>query len=171
MKNVAKQLIATALLGSALVSTSAMAEQKIGVVDMQSIFQNMPQAAEMQNSIQEEFKEQIDEVQLLQSEGQVFGARLQRDAATMSDAEKEELISKIENIQRQLQEKGQPLQRAIQERQNQERNKLLGLIKTAIDTVAAKQGYDLVLTSGSVAYVNEKHDISGEVQKLVNKTN
>lgn len=171
MKQLAKHFVATAMLGSALVSGSAMAEQKIGVVDVQSVFQAMPQAAEIQNTIQMEFKDQIDAVNQLQKDGQFFAERLQRDAATMSEQEKQELQQKIQNVREQLAEKGQPLQQNIQRRSNEERNKLLGLIKQAINNVAQKGDYDLVLTSGAVSFTKEQFDISEQVLEQVKKTN
>ena len=171
MKQLAKHIVATAMLGSALVSTSVMAEQKIGVVDVQGVFQAMPQAAEIQNSIQMEFKDQIEEVNQLQRDGQFFAERLQRDAATMSEQEKKDLQQKILDVRDKLAEKGQPLQQNIQRRSNEERNKLLGLIKQAIDAVAAKEGYDLVLNAGAVSFAKEEHDLSEKVLQQVDKTN
>ncbi len=171
MKQLAKHIVATAMLGSALVSTSVMAEQKIGVVDVQGVFQAMPQAAEISNNIQMEFKDQIEEVNQLQRDGQFFAERLQRDAATMSEQEKKELQQKILDVREQLAEKGQPLQQNIQRRSNEERNKLLGLIKQAIDAVAAKEGYDLVLNAGAVSFAKEDHDLSEKVLQQVDKTN
>ena len=97
MKQLVKHIVAGAMLGSALVSTSVMAEQKVAVVDVQGIFQAMPQAAEIQNAIQAEFKDQLEEVNQLQRDGQFYAERLQRDAATMSDAEKKELEQKIKD--------------------------------------------------------------------------
>ncbi|MBU3022128.1 OmpH family outer membrane protein [Aestuariibacter sp. A3R04] len=169
MKQLARQFVATLVLGSALVSASAMAEQKIGVVDVQGVFQAMPQATEITNNIQMEFKDQIEEVNQLQKDGQFYAERLQRDAATMSEDEKKDLQQKILNVREQLAEKAQPLQQNIQRRSNEERNKLLGLIKQAIDAVAAKQNYDLVLNAGAVAFANEEHDLSEEVLEQVKK--
>ncbi|RDV24407.1 OmpH family outer membrane protein [Alteromonas aestuariivivens] len=171
MKQLAKHIVATAMLGSALVSTSVMAEQKIGVVDVQGVFQAMPQAAEISNNIQLEFKDQIDEVNQLQKDGQFFAERLQRDAATMSEQEKKDLQDKILAVREKLAEKGQPLQQNIQRRSNEERNKLLGLIKQAIDAVAAKEGYDLILNAGAVSFAKDEHDLSEKVLSQVSSIN
>jgi outer membrane protein len=171
LKHLVKHVAATVLLGSALFSSAVMAEQKIGVVDVQGIFQAMPQAAEIANNIQNEFKEQIDEVNLLQRDGQLYTQKLERDAATMSDQEKQELQAKILQVRGELAEKAQPLQQNLQRRQNEERNKLLGLIKQAIDAVAAKEEYDLILNSGAVAFADESIDLSQQVLDQVNKIN
>ena len=171
MKQLVKHIVAGAMLGSALVSTSVMAEQKLAVVDVQGVFQAMPQAAEIQNAIQMEFKDQLEEVNQLQRDGQFFAERLQRDAATMSESEKKDLEQKILNVREQLTTKGQPLQLNMQRRSNEERNKLLGLIKQAIDSVAAKEGYDVVLNAGAVAFAKEEHDLSEQVLQQVSKAN
>ena len=169
MKQLAKSFLATALLGSALLSAPALAEQKIAVVDVQGIFQAMPQAEEIQAAIQAEFKDQIEEVNQLQRDGQFFAERLQRDAATMSEQEKQEIQKKILEVRDQLAAKGQPLQQNIQRRTNEERNKLLGIIKQAIDTVAANKGYDLVLNTGAVTFAKQELDLSEEVLQQVIK--
>lgn len=169
MKYVSKTLIASALLSSSLLATPVMAEQKIAVVDIQGIFQAMPQAAEISANIQAEFKTQIDEVNQLQKDGQFYAERLQRDEATMSEQEKTEIQEKILDVRRQLSEKAQPLQQNIQRRSQEEQNKLLALISQAIDSVANKQGYDVVLNAGAAAFAKEEFDISKDVLDQVNK--
>ena len=171
MKQLAKYAIASAMLGSAMFSSAAMAEQKIGVVNVQGIFQALPQAAEIQNAISMEFKEQVDEVNMLQRDGQLYAEKLQRDAATMSATEKKELEEKILTGREQLSQKVQPLQQNIQRRQNEERNKILALIKQAIDSVAADNDYDLVLDAPAVVYADESNDLSQKVLDQLSKLN
>lgn len=171
LKNLAKTIAATAMLGSALLSTPVLAEQKIGVVDVQAIFQAMPQAAEIQNTIQAEFKDQLQEINQLQEDGRFYSERLQRDAATMSEQEKQEIQKKILEVRDQLAAKGQPLQQNIQRRTNEERNKILGLIRQSIDSVAAAGNYDVVLSAASVSYAKPEHDLSQKVLDQVNKIN
>ncbi|MFC3093153.1 OmpH family outer membrane protein [Alteromonas sediminis] len=171
MKYVTKSLIATAMLGASLVSAPVLAEQKIAIIDVQGVFQAMPQAAEINAKIQSEFKTQIDEINQLQKDGQFYAERLQRDAATMSDSEKEDLQQKILDVRQQLAEKGQPLQQNIQRRTQEERNVLLGIIKNAIDSVAASQNYDLVLDAGAASFAKPEFDISQKVLDEINKAN
>ena len=171
MKHVSKAIIASALLGSSLLAAPVMAEQKIAVVDVQGIFQAMPQAAEITANIQAEFKTQIDEVNQLQKDGQFYAERIQRDEATMSEQEKKDIQEKILDVRRQLAEKAQPLQQNIQRRSQEEQNKLLALISQAIDAVATKEGYDVVLNAGAAAFAKPDFDISKDVLEQVNKTN
>ena len=59
----------------------------------------------------------------------------------------------------------------IQKRLQEEQNKLLGLIKQGIDVVAAKEKYDVILNSNSVAFINPDNDISKLVLDQVAKIN
>ena len=171
MNKFSKSLIAGAILTSAMASSVAMAEQKIGAVNVQGIFQSMPQAASIQQTIAAEFKDQTEEVNRLEKDIKYYLEKNQRDAATMSAKEKKELEEKIIALREEYTNKAQPLQQQIQNRLKDEQNKLLGLIKQGIDAVAAKEKYDIILNANAVAFINESHDISKQVLEQVSKVN
>ncbi|HAQ49420.1 MAG TPA: hypothetical protein DCR37_10290 [Glaciecola sp.] len=171
MKKFTKSLIAGALLTSAMASSAVFAEQKIGAVNVQGIFQAMPQAASIQESIAAEFKDKTEEVSRLEKDIKYYLEKNQRDAATMSAKEKTELEGKIIALREEYTGKAQPLQQEIQKRLQEEQNKLLGLIKQSIDAVAAKGKYDVILNANSVAYINPDNDISKLVLDQVAKIN
>ena len=171
MKTFSKSLIATALLSTAMLSSVAMAEQKIGAVNVQGVFQAMPQATAIQQAIAAEFKDQTEEINRLEKDIKYYLEKNQRDAATMSAKEKKELEDKIIALREEYTNKAQPLQQQIQNRLKEEQNKLLGLIKQSIDAVAAKGKYDVILNANAVAFINEDHDISKLVLEQVSKIN
>ena len=171
MKKFTKSLIAGALLTSAMASSAVFAEQKIGAVNVQGIFQAMPQAASIQESIAAEFKDKTEEVSRLEKDIKYYLEKNQRDAATMSAKEKTELEGKIIALREEYTGKAQPLQQEIQKRLQEEQNKLLGLIKQSIDAVAAKGKYDVILNANSVAFINPDHDISKLVLDQISKIN
>lgn len=169
MKKFTKSLIAGALLTTALTSSVVSAAEKIGVVNVQGIFQSMPQAATIQETIAAEFKDKTEEVSRLEKDIKYYLEKNQRDAATMSAKEKTELESKIIALREEYTAKAQPLQQEIQARLKDEQNKLLGLIKQGIDSVAAKEKYDIILNANSVAYINPDLDVSKLVLDQVSK--
>jgi outer membrane protein len=171
LKKFTKSIIAGALLTSAMASSAVFAEQKIGAVNVQGIFQAMPQAASIQESIAAEFKDKTEEVSRLEKDIKYYLEKNQRDAATMSAKEKTELETKILALREEYTGKAQPLQQEIQKRLQEEQNKLLGLIKQSIDAVAAKEKYDVILNANSVAYINPDNDISKMVLDQVAKIN
>ncbi|WP_297822859.1 OmpH family outer membrane protein [uncultured Paraglaciecola sp.] len=171
MKDFTKNLIAGALLTTAMASTSVFAEQKIGAVNVQGVFQAMPQAADIQETIAAQFKDKTEEVSRLEKDIKYYLEKNQRDAATMSEKEKTELEGKIIALREEYTAKAQPLQKEIQARLQEEQNKLLGLIKQGIDAVASKGKYDVILNSNSVAFINPDNDISQLVLEQVGKIN
>lgn len=164
-----KSLIAGALIGTAMMSSAVQAEQKIGVVNVQGIFQAMPQAASIQEAIASEFKDKTEEVSRLEKDIKYYLEKNQRDAATMSATEKEELQKKIIALREDYAKKAQPLQQEIQQRLQEEQNRLLGLIKQGVDGVAAEQKYDMILNANAVTFANPDYDISKLVLEKVSK--
>lgn len=169
MKKFSMNLVTGALLGTAIFSSALMAEQKIGAINVQGIFQSMPQAATIQQDIATEFKDKTEEVSRLEKDIKYYLEKNQRDAATMSTKEKTELEQKIITMRDEYTAKAQPLQQEIQTRLKEEQNKLLGLIKQSIDVVAAKEKYDVILNANAVAFIKEEHDISKLVLDQVSK--
>ena len=169
MKTFSKSLVAGALMTSAVFSSAVLAEQKIGAINVQGIFQSMPQAATIQQDIAVEFKDKTEEVSRLEKDIKYYLEKNQRDAATMSAKEKTELEQKIIGLREEYTSKAQPLQKEIQDRLKQEQDKLLGLIKQSIDTIAAKEKYDVILNANAVAFIKEEHDISKLVLDQVSK--
>lgn len=169
MKNFTKSLVAGALISAAVFSSTAIAEQKIGAVNVQGIFQSMPQAASIQQDLAAEFKDKTEEVSRLEKDIKYYLEKNQRDAATMSAKEKAGLEKKINEMRDEYTAKAQPLQQEVQSRLKEEQNKLLGYIKQSIDVIAAKEKYDVILNANAVAFINPDNDISKQVLEQVSK--
>lgn len=169
MKPFIKSALAATLLSSSLMSSAAMAADKIGVVNVQGILQNMPQAVEIQQKIEEEFKEQAADVKRLESDIRFFIEDLQRNAATKSEDEKKALQEKIITSRQEYEEKAKTLQAASQRRMSEETNKLLGFIKQSIDFVSAEEKFDVVLNANAVAFISPDADISEKVLEHASK--
>jgi outer membrane protein len=165
---IAKKLMAFA--AGIMLSASAMA-QTIAVVDVQRVVGQLPQMATMQQQLTQEFAGPTEEIKKLESDIKFNMEKFQREAMTMSEEQQLELRTKIENMQKDFQAKAQPLQEQIRRRQNEERNKILALVKNAVDAVAAEENIDIVLQAQSVAFVKPEKDISDKVAEKVSKLN
>lgn len=169
MKLFTKTLVAAATFGALTLGNVANAADKIGVVDMQKVFQALPQAATIQQAITDEFKDQVEEVNRLQSDLRYFMEKQQRDAATMSAQEIEDLKKQIIDLQEQYAAKAQPLQQQIQRRTAQERQRLEKMIVDGVSAVAESGSYDLILNVNAAPYAADSLDISEAVIDRVSK--
>lgn len=156
-------------LAASLVTTGAYAQQKIGVVNVQEIFQRMPQAATIQQAITTEFKDEIEAVNRMEKDLQYFMEKQRRDTATMSPEEITQLEQQIISLRDEYAAKAQPLQQRMQQRSNEERNRLLALIQQSINAVAANESYDVILNAGAVTFITDEHNLSIKVIDELNK--
>jgi outer membrane protein len=169
IKTTAMSLLATFLMG---VSASALAH-KVAVVNVQQVFQNAPQAATIQATLEAEFRERRQEIEKLQGDIRFEVEKYQRESATMSKAQKEASEKKIQELQKTLQAKGQPLQQEMQARQTQETQKLQGIIFKAIEAEGKAGKYDEVKPAASLLYSNSEtvDNITDKVAERVAKSN
>lgn len=169
MNKFIKSIVLTVAASSALLVNSAMAAQKIGVVDIQSIMQQLPQTVKMVEALKEEFKDDGAEIAQMEKDIKYYQEKKKRDSALMNEKEKEALNKQIADLFQAYQEKGQALQKRSQVRQNEETSKVLALVKQAIDDIAAKDKLDLVLRAETVTYIKPDLDISNKVVEQVSK--
>lgn len=168
-KNTMKKII-LGLVTGILISTAAIAET-IAVVNVQLIASKIPQAAAMQQALQQEFAGPTEEIKKLESDIKFNVEKFQRESMTMSDEQKTELQTKVGELQKAYQAKLQPLEQQMRRRQAEERNKILALIQQAVQVVAADEKVDIVLDGNAVAYVKPELDLSEKVIEKVSKLN
>ncbi|MCL1143343.1 OmpH family outer membrane protein [Shewanella gaetbuli] len=160
------------LVTLAFLAAPMMAQaEKIAVVDMGGVFEQLPQREQTSQALKAEFGDRVAEVQKMQDEMRGLVEKQQRDGALMSDAQKTELVRKMESLKSDFQLKGKALDEDMRRRQGEEQNKLLVQVQKAINAIAEKEGYDMVLQSGAVIYVKPQADISAKVVEALSKAN
>lgn len=166
MKKVASRTLMTLVLLCAPLMANA---EKIGVVDMATVFEQLPQREQIAQQLKTEFGDRMATVQKMQKELRNLVEKQQRDAALMSDKQKTDLVRKMESLQSELQLKGKALDEDLRRRQGEEQNKLLVTVQKVINKIAKKAKYDLILQRGAVVYAKPAADISSDVVEALSK--
>lgn len=171
MKKLVKTTAISLLAALALGASSNAFAHKVGVVDMQSIYQQLPQMAAIEKKLQSEFAERRQELEKLQGDIRFEAEKYKRESTTMSQKQKAALEKKIQGMQKKLVEKGRPLEQEIKQRQSQEMVKLQKQILAAIEKVAKDGKYDEVKPKEATIYFNPKKvtDLSKKVIDRVSK--
>ncbi|MBT2151035.1 OmpH family outer membrane protein [Pseudoalteromonas sp. SCSIO 43095] len=166
-KSTAVAVLATLMMGT---SVNAFAH-KVGIVDMQEIYKQLPQMAKIEQSLQTEFAERRQELEKLQGDIRFEAEKFKRESTTMSQDQKDALRDKIQGMQKNLAEKGRPLEQEIKARQNQELAKVQTLIIETIQEIAKKGDFDEVKVKDTTIYFNPKEvtDLSEKVVDAVSK--
>ncbi|MBB1318273.1 OmpH family outer membrane protein [Shewanella sp. SR43-4] len=163
-------MVNRALITLALFATPMLVQaEKLAVVDMGQVFEQLPQREQISKSLKAEFGDRVAEVQKMQEDMRSMVEKQQRDGALMSDTQKTELVRKMESLKSEFQLKGKALDEDMRRRQGEEQNKLLVQVQKAINTIAGKENYDMVLQRGAVIFVKPEADISSKVVEALSK--
>ena len=157
--------------GMLLASSVMAADQKIAVVNFQEVMGKIPQTAAMQQNLEAEFKDERGIVTQLEKDLKYYQEKLKRDGSLMSVKEKEDLDVKMKSLYQEYQVKGKALQQKATVRQNEESAKIIALVRQAVDNIAAKQDFDLVLSQQAVIFSKPDATITDIVVEHVSKLN
>lgn len=162
-----KKWLVAAGLGLAMV-TSAQAADKIAIVNMNSLFQQVAQTTGVSKTLENEFKGRASELQSQENDLQGKMQRLQRDGSTMKASDRSKLEKDLMSQRQAFSQKAQAFEQDRSRRSNEERGKLVNRIQSAVKKVAADQSIDLVVDANTVAYnSSDVKDITADVLKQV----
>ncbi|CUA82979.1 periplasmic chaperone for outer membrane proteins Skp [Pseudidiomarina woesei] len=165
MNKMVKTSIAAALLSTALFANAAEAQQKIGYVNMQQVLINLPQARNLEQQVQEEFKGRISEIEEIEGKMQALQDKAERDSKIMSQREMQDMGRELELLDATRQVKAKGLREDMQRRGNELRDQLMAEVMRNAQALASEQKYDVVLSSNSLVYANENFDLTDDVLK------
>lgn len=165
-----RRLLATLFLLPFLAfSLPAAAEVKIAIVDVQGAILQSEEAKRLLQQIQNEFKDEEEEIRKIQSEAAAMLERLQKDAEVMSDAEKRRIQQQIESKNNDFVFFRQKLQRQVEERQAELFAGVNGKVQKAIEELVKSEDYDLILPRQAALYVNPVYNITRKVTEKLNE--
>jgi outer membrane protein len=140
-------------------------EQKIAVVNVMYILQNMPERETVSKTLNSEFESRAKTLQSQEKKAQEAAQRLQKEGLTLSAGDK----NKLKDIIASFEEKAKAFSQDYHKRENEEVNKLLGHIQQAVSTLVKQEHYTLVLKAEAAFYVNDTIDITEKVLEQVKK--
>ena len=161
-----KRLISTnslawtiALVGALAVMPAWAAELKIGVVDYGKLMQDSPQAKTVVEAIRTEFTPRQRDLQNQQQSLKAKEEKLQKDAATMTEDQRQRLEKELRDNVRDLTRKQQEVQDDFNARRNEEMSRLQRALIDEVRVYAKAQNFDLVVADG-VIYTTPSLDIT-----------
>lgn len=153
------------VLSTSIFAHAAEAAQKIGYVNTAQVFQALPQREAVVQKMQKDFKGKADELKSIQKKAKSKIEKLQRDGELLGQDEVEKLRIDIAKLDSEYKVKAQALEQASARREAEEKAKLFKTIQQAVEKVAKKKGYDMVVDTSALQYANEEYNISEDVIK------
>ncbi|SMF96363.1 periplasmic chaperone for outer membrane proteins Skp [Methylomagnum ishizawai] len=154
------------LLASAGVSA---ADLKIGFVNVAKLLEKAPQAEKAKKDLEREFAPRDKKLVAEQKELKQMEEKLNKDAAVMSDSEKQRLDKEIISRKREAKRLQDEFRDDFNLSRNEKLSQLQKEIFEAIQSLAKEDSYDLLLTDG-VVYASDAIDVTGKVEKKLEQS-
>lgn len=157
------------VIGSLMAAAGVSAQDvRVGVVNAVKVLEAAPQAEQARQQLEKEFAPRDRQLVAAQKDLKTLEDRLAKDAAIMSEAERNRLERDILNKRRELKREQDEFRDDLNFRRNEEFGKIQRLVVEAIQTVAKQQNYDLIVGEG-VIYASDRVDISDQVIEMLKK--
>ena len=157
----------TTLLLLTLISCGAQAAGKTAFINSKVLLEQSPQAIKANSLLKEQFGDREQDLRTLAREIQEMEQNYQRDAAIMSDEQKQKAEDKILQAKRRFQLSQQSLREDLQVRQRELLQSVQTAIRSAIRDYGEANGYDFIFTDASIAYASDAVNITDEILEIL----
>ncbi len=145
-----------------LAAQAAAAEVKVGFVDVRKVMELAPQSEEARNSIEKEFAPRDRELLQQQKEVRSLEDRLVKNAAVLSEVERQRKETDIRASKRELRRAQDEFREDLNLRRSQELSKIQQTAREVIQKFAKAEKYDLIVSEG-VIFAGKRVDITDKV--------
>ena len=140
----------------------ASAEVKVGFVNVAKVLELAPQAEAARNRIEKEFAPKDRELLQQQKDVRSLEDRLVKNAAVLSEAERQRNESEIRATKRELRRRQDEFREDLNLRRSQELSKLQQKVTEVIKALAEAEKYDLIVSDG-VIFAGQRVDITDQI--------
>lgn len=148
--------------GFAQIAGAQAAASKIGVVNIQVLLQDSPQARTATGALQSEFGPQQREIDALRQSLVTREEKLTKDRATMTAAQVSTMERELRDGYIDLQAKQEKAEDRLNARRNEEMGKLQRAVLEEVQKYARANNFDLILADG-VLFASQALDITAPV--------
>ena len=147
---------------------AALAENKIGVVKLNRLFEEAPQALALQRSLTEEFAPRERDIRAKREELAGIEEKLKQGEGFLSEDERRRLEQSFRDGQRDLQREQNEFVEDLNLRRNERLGDLQRLFISEIQAYSQAQKYDLVIVEGFI-HASDSIDITQQVLQVLQR--
>ena len=163
-----RHILVCILLAMAGVAASAQ-DFKVGIVNLDRIFREANTSKAAQAKLEQEFSKREKEIADLGGQIKAQSEKLERDAPTLSESQRNTRQRQLVEQDREFQRKRREFQEDLNSRKNEELQLVIERANRVVRSLAEAEKFDLILQEA--VYVNSKHDITDKVIKTLNAGN
>ena len=163
-----KKIMWSLLFGMLAVNVAQAKDIKLGVVSVDAIFKNAPQAVVINNKLKQMLEKSKGKLQTMGKAIQATQEKLKKDEMILSKAQKTEAQKSYIASLKEFRETEARLNNEVKGARNQALAEFRFTVRKVINKIAEEKGYDLILSEG-VEYASKKYDLTEEVIKRLKK--
>lgn len=162
--NVVQKIVALALMGASLM---AYADLKLGVVNIQNVFEQVPQGQQTVKNLQDSLAPDMNKLKNQQVALNKEMSTFNRNSPTLSVKERQAQQEKLAMKQEQFQKSVDQLKSSEGQKQQNAAALFQADLVTAINKVAKSGSYDMIMTDQTLPFYGSSFDVSEEVIQLM----
>jgi outer membrane protein len=164
----AMKLVAVAALSLAAIGSAQAQEVKIGFVNSDRVLREATLAKAAQSRLENEFSKRQKEGEDAANRLKTAADKLDKDAPTLSEAERNRRQRELVDQDRELQRKRREFQEDLNQRRNEELASVVERANKVVKTIYETEKYDLILQGEQVIFAGPRVDITDKVIKALN---
>jgi len=162
-----KTVAAVALLAGVALGAQAQ-ELKIGYVNSDRVLRDATPAKAAQAKLEAEFSKRQKEGDDAAARLKAAAEKLDKDAPTLSEAERNRRQRELVDQDRELQRRRREFQEDLNQRKNEELASVVERANRVIKQIYESEKYDLILQGDAMVFVGPRVDITEKVIKALN---
>ena len=168
MNNIIKSIVFFSV-SSLLLPSLAVAELKMGIVNLDLLFKEIPIYRESQDKIKKQFDPKGRNLKTLEQEWNSLNDKYLKNETVMSEKEKQSLITKIQDIEKKFRSGQEKFQVDLEKLQREELSRIRAIVESAITDYAEKNNFDIIIRSDGITlyakkYINITQEIISKLQ-------
>jgi outer membrane protein len=164
-----KKFAQLAMVAMMFASVAAQAEMKIVVLDSVRAILESDEAKILAEAANKEMEAEQSQLRGMAEKMQALNGKLQTDGEVMSNTEKRKAQKDIEDMQIDLQFRGQKLQKEVQDKRQEILQELAPKFDKVLKDIISVDQIDLIMAPNALQYANSKHDITRRVTEKLNE--
>ena len=165
--HIVKSMLAAVLVAGATSAASAQ-ELKIGYVNSDRVMRDAAPAKAAQAKLEAEFAKRQKEGDDAAARLKAAAEKLDKDAPTLSELERNRRQRELIDQDRELQRKRREFQEDLNQRKNEELASVVERANRVIKQIYETEKYDLILQGDAMVFVGPRIDITDKVIKALN---
>jgi len=159
------KIAAAALLAVSATFAFAQDSTRIGFVSTERILRDAAPAKAAQQKLEQEFSRREKELQEMAARLKSMGERLERDAAVMSESDRQRRQREYADVEKDFQRKQREFREDLNQRRNEELAQVIEKANRVIKQIAEQEKYDIILQEA--VFASPRVDITERVLRAL----